>query len=220
MLAVLHFPLMFSKSWLNRAQTTCIKARLHVVIIRSACCHVMRLSITLKKASPFIIHYSTELLPLSDLSCRLYDTSTKTPHKTTLVLWPSLCFLYWRLCVSHTNFKYQAYVWPCFILGAFLIFWRNAACKKKINYILYTTVWPFLSGAVPSRTICVWYYYQIGRSPRKGAEDDHETMRIMPIGAGNEVGRSCVILKYMGKTIMLDCGIHPVWCTVIDYYLS
>ncbi|CAM9790412.1 unnamed protein product, partial [Sphacelaria rigidula] len=34
-------------------------------------------------------------------------------------------------------------------------------------------------------------------------------MRIMPIGAGNEVGRSCIILKYMGKTIMLDCGIHP-----------
>ena len=44
----------------------------------------------------------------------------------------------------------------------------------------------------------------------EGTEDDHETMRIMPIGAGNEVGRSCVILKYMGKTIMLDCGIHPV----------
>lgn len=44
----------------------------------------------------------------------------------------------------------------------------------------------------------------------KGPDEDHETMRIMPIGAGNEVGRSCVILKYMGKTIMLDCGIHPV----------
>ncbi len=44
----------------------------------------------------------------------------------------------------------------------------------------------------------------------EGAEEDHETMRIMPIGAGNEVGRSCIILKYMGKTIMLDCGIHPV----------
>ncbi|CAN0263384.1 unnamed protein product [Pylaiella littoralis] len=47
------------------------------------------------------------------------------------------------------------------------------------------------------------------RSPSPGAEEDHETMRIMPIGAGNEVGRSCIILKYMGKTIMLDCGIHP-----------
>lgn len=43
-----------------------------------------------------------------------------------------------------------------------------------------------------------------------GRQDDQETMCIMPIGAGNEVGRSCVILKFMGKTIMLDCGIHPV----------
>lgn len=53
---------------------------------------------------------------------------------------------------------------------------------------------------------------------REGAEDDHETMRIMPIGAGNEVGRSCVILKYMGKTIMLDCGIHPVGAIRICVY--
>ena len=52
-----------------------------------------------------------------------------------------------------------------------------------------------------------------------GAEDDHETMRIMPIGAGNEVGRSCIILKYMGKTIMLDCGIHPVSAIRIPVYL-
>lgn len=50
--------------------------------------------------------------------------------------------------------------------------------------------------------------------PLERAEDDHETMRIMPIGAGNEVGRSCIILKYMGKTIMLDCGIHPVYSSV------
>jgi cleavage and polyadenylation specificity factor subunit 3 len=24
-----------------------------------------------------------------------------------------------------------------------------------------------------------------------------------------QVGRSCVILRYQGKTVMLDCGIHP-----------
>jgi hypothetical protein len=28
-------------------------------------------------------------------------------------------------------------------------------------------------------------------------------------GAGQEVGRSCHILKFKGKTIMLDCGVHP-----------
>lgn len=36
-------------------------------------------------------------------------------------------------------------------------------------------------------------------------------MQIIPIGAGNEVGRSCCILKFMGKTIMFDCGVHPAY---------
>lgn len=36
-------------------------------------------------------------------------------------------------------------------------------------------------------------------------------MQIMPIGAGNEVGRSCCILKFMGKTVMFDCGVHPAY---------
>lgn len=36
-------------------------------------------------------------------------------------------------------------------------------------------------------------------------------MQIIPLGAGQEVGRSCCILKFMGKTIMLDCGVHPAY---------
>jgi cleavage and polyadenylation specificity factor subunit 3 len=32
---------------------------------------------------------------------------------------------------------------------------------------------------------------------------------VTPLGAGSEVGRSCVLLAYKGKTVMLDCGIHP-----------
>lgn len=39
--------------------------------------------------------------------------------------------------------------------------------------------------------------------------DERHTMRIMPLGAGNEVGRSCIVVKFKGKTIMLDCGVHP-----------
>lgn len=39
----------------------------------------------------------------------------------------------------------------------------------------------------------------------------HNEMQIMPLGAGQEVGRSCCILKFMGKTIMLDCGVHPAY---------
>jgi len=37
-------------------------------------------------------------------------------------------------------------------------------------------------------------------------EDD---MTITPLGAGQEVGRSCHLLEFRGLTILLDCGIHP-----------
>lgn len=32
---------------------------------------------------------------------------------------------------------------------------------------------------------------------------------VLPLGSGGEVGRSCVIVKHKGRTVMLDCGIHP-----------
>lgn len=39
--------------------------------------------------------------------------------------------------------------------------------------------------------------------------DDSEQLVIRPLGAGQEVGRSCIMLEFKGKKIMLDCGIHP-----------
>eukprot|EP00899_Mesostigma_viride_P015640 jgi/Mesvir1/24077/Mv10799-RA.1 len=41
--------------------------------------------------------------------------------------------------------------------------------------------------------------------------DDSDLLEITPLGAGNEVGRSCVVLTYQGKTVMFDCGIHPAY---------
>ena len=35
------------------------------------------------------------------------------------------------------------------------------------------------------------------------------TMVILPLGGGQEVGRSCILLQYHGRSILLDCGIHP-----------
>ena len=32
---------------------------------------------------------------------------------------------------------------------------------------------------------------------------------IKPLGAGQEVGRSCHLLEFKDKRILLDCGIHP-----------
>ncbi|KAJ2796876.1 endoribonuclease ysh1, partial [Coemansia helicoidea] len=39
-------------------------------------------------------------------------------------------------------------------------------------------------------------------------EDEGDLLRITPLGAGREVGRSCLLLQYKGKTVMLDCGLH------------
>lgn len=33
-------------------------------------------------------------------------------------------------------------------------------------------------------------------------------IKITPLGAGQDVGRSCILLTMGGKNIMLDCGMH------------
>lgn len=33
-------------------------------------------------------------------------------------------------------------------------------------------------------------------------------IKITPLGAGQDVGRSCLLLSMGGKNIMLDCGMH------------
>ena len=34
-------------------------------------------------------------------------------------------------------------------------------------------------------------------------QDPRDILSVTPLGAGNEVGRSCIVLKYKGKTIMV-----------------
>lgn len=36
-----------------------------------------------------------------------------------------------------------------------------------------------------------------------------DVMSITPLGAGQEVGRSCHVLEFRDMTVMLDIGIHP-----------
>jgi cleavage and polyadenylation specificity factor subunit 3 len=36
-----------------------------------------------------------------------------------------------------------------------------------------------------------------------------DSMCIMPLGGGQEVGRSSILLQFRGRNIMLDCGSHP-----------
>ncbi|XP_037732890.1 cleavage and polyadenylation specificity factor 73 [Drosophila subpulchrella] len=40
-------------------------------------------------------------------------------------------------------------------------------------------------------------------------DEESDLLQIKPLGAGQEVGRSCIMLEFKGKKIMLDCGIHP-----------
>ncbi|KAG6742831.1 hypothetical protein POTOM_053771 [Populus tomentosa] len=35
-----------------------------------------------------------------------------------------------------------------------------------------------------------------------------DRLTLTPLGAGNEVGRSCVYMSFKGKTVLFDCGIH------------
>ncbi|ODM89114.1 Cleavage and polyadenylation specificity factor 73, partial [Orchesella cincta] len=39
--------------------------------------------------------------------------------------------------------------------------------------------------------------------------EESDQLVIRPLGAGQEVGRSCIMLEFKGKKIMLDIGIHP-----------
>lgn len=38
---------------------------------------------------------------------------------------------------------------------------------------------------------------------------DAPTLSVTMLGAGQEVGRSCCVLQYRGKTIVCDAGVHP-----------
>ncbi|EGC30185.1 hypothetical protein DICPUDRAFT_158104 [Dictyostelium purpureum] len=54
------------------------------------------------------------------------------------------------------------------------------------------------------------------KRPLKGGTEDDDILEITPIGSGNEVGRSCVLLKYKGKKIMFDCGVHPAYSGLVS----
>lgn len=41
--------------------------------------------------------------------------------------------------------------------------------------------------------------------------DPSDELMFLNLGGGNEVGRSCHIIQYKGKTVMLDAGMHPAY---------
>ena len=53
--------------------------------------------------------------------------------------------------------------------------------------------------------------YRINDLTPKSISINGEILEILPIGAGCEVGRSCILLTFQNKKIMLDCGVHPAF---------
>ncbi|KAJ5458726.1 Pre-mRNA 3'-end-processing endonuclease polyadenylation factor C-term [Penicillium sp. IBT 31633x] len=49
----------------------------------------------------------------------------------------------------------------------------------------------------------------MGTAIDDGPVDPSDELAFYCLGGGNEVGRSCHILEYKGKTVMLDAGMHP-----------
>lgn len=51
---------------------------------------------------------------------------------------------------------------------------------------------------------------------------DGDQLIITPLGAGNEVGRSCVYMSYKGKTVLVWCSIHtkcphPIFLLIVSF---
>ena len=48
---------------------------------------------------------------------------------------------------------------------------------------------------------------EIGAGGRSGSLS--EEVEVVMLGAGQEVGRSCCVIKYKGATVVCDTGYHP-----------
>jgi cleavage and polyadenylation specificity factor subunit 3 len=50
--------------------------------------------------------------------------------------------------------------------------------------------------------------------------DPADQFEFLCLGGGQEVGRSCHIIRYKGKTVMLDAGMHPAHegITALPFY--
>jgi integrator complex subunit 11 len=44
-------------------------------------------------------------------------------------------------------------------------------------------------------------------------------IKVTPLGAGQDVGRSCILLQMGGKNIMLDCGMHMGYNDEVSFTL-
>jgi cleavage and polyadenylation specificity factor subunit 3 len=46
---------------------------------------------------------------------------------------------------------------------------------------------------------------------KRAVAANEDVMEITPLGAGQEVGRSCVLMTFKGKQVLFDAGVHPAY---------
>lgn len=73
---------------------------------------------------------------------------------------------------------------------------------------------PFEGSLALLLTTCHCLHSNTAETPQQDLnQDQHQdqanmTIQIVPLGAGQDVGRSCILVTIGGKNIMLDCGMH------------
>ena len=46
---------------------------------------------------------------------------------------------------------------------------------------------------------------------KRAASDLDDVMKLTPLGAGQEVGRSSMLMEFKGKQVLFDAGVHPAY---------
>ena len=62
---------------------------------------------------------------------------------------------------------------------------------------------------IPDSNLTMSMTNMVGGDQPVNQAEESDKMIIRPLGAGQEVGRSCHLLEFKDKRILLDCGIHP-----------
>lgn len=44
-------------------------------------------------------------------------------------------------------------------------------------------------------------------------------IKVTPLGAGQDVGRSCILISFGGKNVMLDCGMHMGYNDDVRFFI-
>lgn len=153
-----------------------------------------------------------------------YHLENRNLNKSMKISWNAarLVQYYWGLCFSRVEPRTVLFQHPLYSLSRNLlifIYWiRNIADLYHKSFALFNSqIKTVLDGGVQLITsaedgIKTWILIikiKMSKDEERVSGGAIDNVEIIPLGAGQEVGRSCIIVKYLDKRIMMDCGIHP-----------